>query len=147
MTLLRSPGEGAVHTHGSLSLHLLFGLPSSPRVMDVGHVLVVVEVAGVSLRPVPGGMLALARSQRHSVAGRFARREAVRGAGLGGMAACPRRLAAGRFHDALDVVVQDALGVLLVSVSLQGAVVADVGVAGAVMLWIHRAGRKPVIGR
>lgn len=72
MTRLRAPGKAAVHPHGRLGLHLLFGLPDA-CVVDVVHVFVVVQVAAVSLDAVPGRMFTLRRSKSRP----FAPRDAV----------------------------------------------------------------------
>lgn len=60
------------------------------------------------------------------------------------MAAGARGLAAGGLHDSQDVVVQDALGVLLVGVRPQRqAAVPDVRVAGVVVvLWVATRGQS-----
>lgn len=58
MIRLHTPGKAAVHTHGCLSLHLLFGLPPT-CVVDVVHVFVVVQVTGLSLGAMSCWMFAL----------------------------------------------------------------------------------------
>jgi len=150
--------RGAAHAVGVVALRL--------RSVEIRRVTVLVDVravgAGLSLGGVsPAGPTPTPTSP--------ASREAVRRAGLGG-----RRLrAAGRPHDPLHVVVQDALGVLLLlplllllppgGVAQQEAVVGGavlgvvgvavlgvVGVAVAVLrgLGVDRArGGRPVIGQ
>lgn len=62
------------------------------------------------------------------------------------MAACSWRLAARSLHDPLDVIVQDALGVFLMSVSQQRTTVGNVSIAQVVMLGISTRG-EPVTGQ
>lgn len=76
MTRFRAPGKAAVHTHGRIGLHLIFGLPDA-CVVGVVHVFVVVQVAGVSLETVPGWMFTLTRGQCRSKSHPFAPRETV----------------------------------------------------------------------
>lgn len=149
------PGVAAVHAR-RLRLRLLPGLPA----VRVVHVLVVAHVAALSLGAVPEGVFALGgRRWRLLLLGRLLQRRgpAVRGAsaslkavgraGLGRVAPVAGRLAAGSLHHAPDVLVQDALGVFLVSVSDERAAraVGDVHIAGVVVLRVSTRG-QPVTG-
>lgn len=111
-------------------------------VVDVVNVLVVVQVAGFTLDAVPGRMFALAGGRGQSQPTRSGPGEPLWRARLGRVAVGARGLAAGGLHDPTDVVVQDALGVLLVRVSGERAAVADVNQTGVVMLRTGTRGRS-----
>lgn len=112
--------EATVQTH--LRLHRL-------SVVDVVNMFVVVQVAGLTLDSVPGWMFTLARGHGPSKPG-----EPFWRARLGRMTAGARRLAAGGLHDPTDVVIQDALWILLMGVSHESTAVVNVDQALGVML-------------
>lgn len=116
--------EATVQTHRRLRL----------RQLSVVSMSAVGQVAGLTLDGVPGWILALTGGHGRPKPTPLGAREPLWGARLGRVAAGARRLAAGGLHDSTDVVVQDALGVLLMSVSHERTAVINVGRAGVVML-------------
>lgn len=118
--------EAAVQTQRRLGLRQL-------SVVDVVSMSVVVQVAGITLDSVPGWIFALTGGHRRPKPAPLGAREPLWRARLGRVTAGARRLAAGGLHDSTDVVVQDALGVLLMSVSHERTDI-NVDRAGAVML-------------
>lgn len=138
VVLLSGPGEAPV------GLQLFFGLAPGPvLVVQVHGWAAGLHPLGSTAHRVGVRVLAQGHARGHRRRSRPLLAEAGRGgqavgrAGLGRVAAGARRLAPGRLHDALHVLVQDALRVLLVGVPRRRhqrqAVVGALGVASAVV--------------
>lgn len=128
--------KATVNAHGLLSLRLFFWFPDT-SVMDVVSMFVVVQVVGLCLDAVPRRLLTQAWRQWRSQSTHFAPRESIWWAWFGWVTARPRWLAAGSLHDSLDVIIEDALRVLLMSISHERTSVVEVNTAGVAILRIN----------
>lgn len=132
--------KATMNTHGLLSLRLFFWFPDT-SVMDVVSMFVVVQVVGLCLDAVPRQLLTQARRQWRSQSAHFAPRESIWGAWLGWVTARPRWLAAGSLHNSPDVIIEDALRVLLMSISQERTSVVEVNIARVAILRINTGGK------